>query len=143
MPTHEVISMIDGQPTFEKPLNEILATLKQGGAIKTLTRAEYNTLQQQAWWKGILLPALSDDNGESKACWETRLKLEVMPDDFQPVVVQVGASVFSNIPSITVLGKTKMTELIQGSVQHLREDPKYDGKYQWVTLPDSALRKKT
>jgi hypothetical protein len=142
MMIHPVTNIIDGQPCFDKPLSEILGTLKMGEALKTLTKAEYNTLQQVAWWKGILLPALSDDNGESKACWEIRLKLEVLPDDFQPVVTQVGTSVFANIPSITVLGKIKMTELIQGSVQHLREDPKYDGKYQWVTLPDSALRKK-
>ena len=98
MPTYPVISMIDGQPTFQKPMTEILSEFKKGGAMRLLNAAEYNTLQQQAWWKGILLPALSDDNGESMQCWETRLKLKVLPDDFQPVVHQVGVSVFSSIP---------------------------------------------
>jgi hypothetical protein len=31
MPTHRVKSIVDGQPTFEKKLDEILAELKVGG----------------------------------------------------------------------------------------------------------------
>jgi len=36
MSIHEVKIVVDGEPTFEKPLNEILAELTVGGALKTL-----------------------------------------------------------------------------------------------------------
>jgi len=32
MATYEVVSIIDGQPTFEKPLSDILSDLKAGAA---------------------------------------------------------------------------------------------------------------
>ena len=76
MPTHQVQSIVDGQPTFAKPLNEILAEIKQGGALKTLTEAEYITDQQRKWYRGICLPQLvkRDENGESLAWWDEEVK---------------------------------------------------------------------
>ena len=78
MPTHYVKSIINGQPTFEKLLPEILAELKEGGALKTLTPLEYITDQQRKWYKGVCLPALvkHDENGETDAWWDTEVKKE-------------------------------------------------------------------
>ena len=76
MPTHEVKSMIDGEPTFEKPLKEILAELKVGGALRTLSPVEYITDRQRRWYKGVCLRDLvkNDENGETKAWWDLEVK---------------------------------------------------------------------
>ena len=76
MPTHEVISIIDGEPTFKKQLPEILAELKVGGAIKTLTPLEHITDRQRRWYKGICLPKLAkhDENGETVGWWDVEVK---------------------------------------------------------------------
>jgi hypothetical protein len=137
MPTHEVISMVNDEPTFKKPLKEILAEIKIGGALKVLSPLEYITNQQIAWFKGILLPALAEDSGDSVGYWETKLKLAVLPDDFAPYYVPLGKQVFPIIPSITILSKKKMNILIEGSV-----DKCHDWGFVWVTLPDKELRKK-
>ncbi len=78
MPTHEVISMIDGLPTFKKHLKEILAELTVGGAIKTLTPLEHITDRQRRWYHGVCLRDLvrNDENGETKGWWDTELKRE-------------------------------------------------------------------
>ena len=137
MPTFQVKDMVNGVPTFEKPLDKILATLSRGGAIKTLSPVEYITHQQIAWFKGILLPALAKDSGDSVAYWETKLKLAVLPDDFQPFYVPMGKQIFPVIPSITILSKKKMNLLIKGSV-----DTCHDWGFDWITEPDKELRKK-
>ena len=78
MPIHEVISVIDGEPTFEKPLKEILAELTVGGALKTLSPLEYITDRQRRWYKGVCLRDLvrNDENGETAGWWDTELKRE-------------------------------------------------------------------
>ena len=78
MSTQEVVSIIDGEPTFAKPLKDILAELKMGGAIKTLTPLEHITDRQRAWYHGICLRDLvkNDENGETKGWWDTELKRE-------------------------------------------------------------------
>ena len=121
MPTHEVVSIINNEPCFSKPLKEILAELEFGGAIKILSPLEYITGQQIAWWKGILLPALAKDSGNSVGYWETKLKTEVLPDEFAPYYVPLGRQVFPIIPSITILSKKKMNILIEGSVEKCHE----------------------
>ena len=136
MATFEVISIIDGQPCFKKRLPEILAELKVGGAIKTLTPLEHITDRQRKWFKGILLPALAKDSGDSVGYWETKLKLAVLPDEFAPFYVPIGKQIFPVIPSITILSKKKMNILIEGSV-----DKCHDWGFVWVTLPDKELRK--
>jgi len=135
--THEVISIIDGVPTFKKPLAEILAELKAGGALKTLSPLDYISNQQIAWWKGILLPALAKDSGDSVGYWETKLKLAVLPDEFAAYYVPMGKQIFPIIPSITILSKKKMNVLIKGSV-----DKCHDWGFVWVTEPDKEKRKK-
>ena len=137
MPTHPNRGMVDGQPTFDITLPEIAAECGAGGALRSMPSLEYISYRQCCWWKGVLLPALSEDSGDSKHSWETRLKLKVMPDKFQPEIVVVGASALATIPSITKLSKTRMSELIDGSVQQLHE-----WGLDWVTGPDETLRSK-
>jgi len=78
MSTHEVISIINGGPTFAKPLKDILAELQPGGAIKTLTPLEHITDRQRRWYHGVCLRDLvkNDENGETKGWWDTELKRE-------------------------------------------------------------------
>ena len=76
MSTYPVISVIDGQPCFEKPLDLILGDLRQGGAIKTLTPLEAITDRQRRWYKGVALRDLvkNDENGEGLAWWDDEVK---------------------------------------------------------------------
>ena len=76
MPTHEVISMVDDEPTFKKPLKEILAELEVGGALKTLKSIEYITDRQRRWYKGVCLRDLveNDENGETMGWWDMEIK---------------------------------------------------------------------
>lgn len=76
MPTYQVKSIVDGQPTFEKPLPEILADCKSGGAIQILDPVEYITDRQRRWYKGVCLPMLSkhDENAETTGWWDTEVK---------------------------------------------------------------------
>ncbi len=96
--------------------------------------------QQRKWWKGVLLPALAQ-TGDSIEYWETRLKLAVMPDDFQPVTIVIDGKLYKYIPSITTLGMKKMNLMVEGSVAHLRDERIYGDEFHWVTLPDKELRK--
>ncbi len=105
--------------------------------------------QQRKWWKGVLLPALAKDTGDSEAYWEAVLKLVVMPDEFQFITVVVDGTKFTYLPSITELGIGKMNLMIKGSVAHLRDETIYgtklvDGKevpvFDWVTEPRKELR---
>ncbi len=133
--THKVQAIVDGEPTFAVPMNLILAELEMGGALKILSPLEYLTDRQRRWWKGVLLPALAQDTGESVGMWEARLKMEVMPDKFPPIYITVENRPIATVASITTLGKRKMGELIEGSVAKLHE-----WGFTWVTLPDSELR---
>ncbi len=76
MTLHQVKAMIDGEPTFAKPLKDILAELTVGGAIKTLTPLEHITDRQRRWYKGVCLRDLvkNDENGETKAWWDLEVK---------------------------------------------------------------------
>ena len=95
------------------------------------------TYQQIKWWKGVLLPFLARDSGESISYWESKLKIEVMPEEFQPEVVMINGAAFNCIPSIKKLSLKKTKQLIEGSVQKCHE-----WGFTWVTLPDPALRSK-
>lgn len=70
--------MFEGEPTFERPLKEILAELEQGGALKTLSPLEYHTDRQRRWYKGVCLRDLAknDENGETVGWWDTEVKRE-------------------------------------------------------------------
>ena len=76
MPTYPVITKVNGQPTFEKPLNAILGDLEVGGAIKHLSPLEAITDRQRRWYKGVCIPGLvkADENGEPAAWWDDEVK---------------------------------------------------------------------
>jgi hypothetical protein len=134
----KVINIREGLPIFDRPLKEILDQCVPGGALQVLNPKDYISYQQIRWWKGILLPALSKDQGETVGWWETRLKLEVMPDEFAPVIIKIQGHNHEVIPSITKLSIKKMNQLIEGSVDKCRE-----WGLEWVTLPATELRKET
>uniref|UniRef100_A0A6H1ZNB8 Uncharacterized protein n=1 Tax=viral metagenome TaxID=1070528 RepID=A0A6H1ZNB8_9ZZZZ len=73
---YQVKGIIDGQPTFEKPINEILAGLEMGGGLKILSPLEYITDRQRRWYKGVCLPFLAkhDENQETPEWWDTEVK---------------------------------------------------------------------
>ena len=73
---YRVHNIIDGQPTFDVPLQLILDELKPGGALKVLSPAERITDAQRRWYKGVLLPALvkADENGETIDWWDMEVK---------------------------------------------------------------------
>jgi len=140
MKPHKVIDVIKGIPTFSVPLSA--SKPEVGGYYKYLSPLEYITDRQRAWFKGILLPALAKDTGDSEHYWEMRLKIAVLPDKFVAFYVSMGKQVFPVIPSITILGKKGMGKLIDGSVDHLRNEKIYGKKFLWVTYPDPELRAK-
>jgi hypothetical protein len=129
--------MNEDQPLFDKPLAGLIKECVPGCALQLLTPDKYISYQQIKWWKGVLLPALAKDSGDSVEYWETLLKLTVMPDDFTPYYVPIKKQVFPVIPSINKLSVKKMNQLIEGSVAKCHELG-----LTWVTLPDSELRKK-
>ena len=103
--------------------------------VESWTDTKEISYQQIKWWKGILLPALAKDSGESVSYWESKLKLEVLPEVFKPYVVTINGAAFNCIPSVSNLSAKQTNLLIEGSVQKLHE-----WGFTWVTLPDAALR---
>ena len=134
MKTLKVVSVVDGQPLFDKPIQDFFSKCEPGSVIQLLTPDEYISRQQIKWWKGVLLPAISKDSGDSVEYWETTLKLAVMPDEFAPFYVPIGKQVFPVIPSINKLSVKKMNQMIEGAVAKCHE---YG--LTWVTLPDREL----
>ena len=104
--------------------------------VERYSEAREISERQIRWWKGVLLPALAEDSGDSKAYWEAKLKLAVMPDEFKPEIVNLDTKQIAHIPSVSTLSGKKTNELIEGSVAQCHE-----WGFTWVTLPDSELRK--
>lgn len=106
--------------------------------VERYSEAKEISERQIRWWKGVLLPALAEASGDSIAYWESTLKLAVLPDVFKPEIIKtLNGDRIAYIPSVTILtSNKKITELIEGSVDKCRE-----WGFDWVTLPDSALRK--
>lgn len=136
MPTYQVQSIVEGQPTFEKPLSEILADLKIGGAIKTLSQLEYHTDQQRKWYKGVCLTALSDWSGDTKDEWDLKLKalcngIELLKTE----TIYLGLSKTCKRLTIIGVGKKNLTQYIENVLSKSVE-------MDWpVTPPDPELRK--
>ncbi len=103
---------------------------------------------QRKWFKGVLLPALAKSTGDSLLYWENKLKKNVMPDDFPTITEEIDGVEYKFLPSITTLGMTKMIEMVEGSVGHLRNGVDendvsiYGDYFNWVTLPAKELKKK-
>lgn len=109
--------------------------------IESLTEDAEWSEQQRKWWKGVLLPALASDTGDSVLYWETKLKLAILPEDFKPVNVVIEGVGYDYTPSVKHLSMKKMNILIEGSVDHLRDEAIYGDQFSWITLPAKELKK--
>jgi hypothetical protein len=120
MPTYEVQSIVDGQPTFGKPLSSILSGLKVGGAIRTLDPIEYITDRQRRWYKGICLRDLAkyDENGETTEWWDCEVKklcggLSYLKRDIFFIEDATGGKVGVGRLTTKGVGKRNMTAFIE------------------------------
>jgi hypothetical protein len=104
--------------------------------VSEWSKAKEISYQMIKWWKGVLLPALEKDTGDTQAKWECRLKLNVDPDYFKPYVVEVQGMAVTILPSIASMPMKRACQLIDGSVEWLQ-----DNGFTWVTGPDPELRK--
>lgn len=136
MPTHEVKQMIDGQPTFDKPLADILGELKAGGAIKTLSPVEYHTDRQRRWYKGVCLKGLSEWNGDTVDEWDLRLKALCNGNELlKKETIYLGPGTSCVRLTIVGVGKRNLTAFIENILSKAIE-------MDWpVTPPDPELRK--
>ena len=142
MPTYPVISIIDEQPCFEKPLGVILSDLKQGGAIKLLTPLEAITDRQRRWYKGVCLPALvkADENGEGQAWWDDEVKrvcngLALLKQDIFFMESTGGIKIPCGRLTTSGVGKRNMTAFIEEILSKSMEKG-------WdIAPPDADLRK--
>lgn len=141
MSTYEVKSIIDNQPTFEKPLQEIFSELTVGGAIKLLTPIEHITDRQRRWYKGVCLPTLAkcDENQETVAWWDTEVKrlcsgLAYLKKEIFFVEDSLGSKIGIGRLTTKDVGKKNMTlfieEILAQAVQ--RGWP--------ISVPDKELR---
>lgn len=132
---YPIRSMIDGQPTFDQPLQEILTECKPGGALRILDPLEYHTERQRRWYKGICLRGLSEWNGETTGDWDLRLKAYCNGNELlKKEPIYLGSGVVVTRLTIKEVGKRNMTAFIQNI---LSESLKND----WpVTPPDTDLR---
>lgn len=140
-----ITTIIDEQPavqdgTWEDIQAEAATHRRSRIIVESFSEDAEWSEQQCRWWKGVLLPALAADTGDSVEYWEAVLKLAVMPDEFKFITVVVGGSEFTYLPSITILGMKKMNQMIKGSVAHLRDEKIYHGKFLWVTEPRKELK---
>ena len=136
MKTYSVKSIIDGQPTFEQPLSEIVSTCKSGGAIAVLSPLEYYTDRQRKWYKGICLKGLSDWSGDTVDEWDLRLKADCNGNELlKKEKISFGAAQYVIRLTIKDVGKRNMTQFIENILSKAIE-------MDWpVTPPDPDLRK--
>ncbi len=137
MPTYPVKSIIEGQPTFEKPLSSILGGLVMGGCIKTLTPLEYHTDRQRRWYKGVCLAGLSDWNGDTVDEWDLRLKALCNGNELlKKETIYLGPGKHCVRLTIVGVGKKNLTAFIENILSKSIE-------MDWpVTPPDPDLRRK-
>jgi hypothetical protein len=136
MPTY-ICELVEGKPISDwKAIYAEAAKHKRSRVtVESYSEKAEQTDQQRKWWKGVLLPALAADSGDSISYWETRLKLAVMPEEFIPETKKINGVEFTFVPSITKLSMKQFNHLIEGSVEVL-----WGWGFDWVTLPDSSLR---
>jgi len=143
MPTHPVKDIIDGQPTFDKPLASILSELKRGGALQTLDPVEYITDRQRRWYKGKCLRDLvkADENGETEGWWDCEVKklcggLSYLKRDIFFIEDATGGKVGVGRLTTKGVGKRNMTNFIEEILSQAMTRG-------WpVSAPDPELRRK-
>lgn len=136
MTTYPVISIVEDRPTFSVPLDEILAGMKFGGALRTLTPLEHQTDQQRKWYKGVCLRGLSDWNGDTTSEWDLRLKAECGGNELlKKEIIYLGIGKTCMRLTIVGVGRRNMTAYIENILSKAIE-------MDWpVTPPDPDLRK--
>ena len=136
--THKVIDIINDEPTFEKPLQEILAECKKGGAIKILSPIEYHTERQRKWYKGVCLKGLSDWNGDTEDEWDLLLKFQCNGNELlKQEDIYLGKGNRCTRLTIRGVGKRNMTAFIENILSCAISN-------NWpVTPPDPELRKES
>ena len=141
---YKVVDVLDGCPTFEVPISEILSQLKRGGALKILDPLEYHTDRQRKWYKGVCLRQLAanDPNGEPESWWDTEVKrhcdgLGLLKKEIFFVEDALGNRLGVGRLTIKDVGKRNMTQFIENilSVAIERGWP--------VSPPDENLRANT
>ncbi len=131
---YPVVSICDGQPTFEVELSLILAECEQGGAIKVLSPTEFHTDRQRRWYRGICLKGLSDWNGDTVEEWDARLKALCGAGLLKKEVVPFSNGMTIQRLTIVGVGKKNMTAFIENILSKAIE-------MEWcVTPPDESLR---
>jgi len=142
MATYKVINICCGQPTFEKPLPEILGELKRGGGVKLLDPIDYVTDQQRRWYKGVCLPWLAkhDENQESVYWWDDEVKrlcsgLALLKQDIFFTQDVSGRKFPIGRLTTSGVGKRNMTQFIEEILAKSVE------KGWGVAPPDKELRK--
>ncbi len=120
MPTYQVQQIVDGQPCFEKPLDEILVDLKEGGALQTLTPLEHHTARQRRWYKGVCLKELvaNDQNGETAGWWDDEVKrccrgLDFLKKEIYYFETDSGQKIPVGRLTIVGVGKKNMTNFLE------------------------------
>ena len=115
--SYRVVSVIDGQPTFECELGLILAECEVGGAVKVLSPIEYHTDRQRAWYRGCAIPVFVE-LGYSTEEADYLLKAECGGNDLLKHTsiylgkMSNGNPVVVDRLSIVGVGKRKMSEFI-------------------------------
>ena len=114
MPTYQVQLIVDGHPTFLVPLSEILAELKEGGALQTLSPLDYHTDQQRKWYRGVCLQGLADWSGDTVDEWDLTIKalcsgIELLKTE----TIYLGLSKTCKRLTIVGVGKKNFTQYIE------------------------------
>jgi hypothetical protein len=90
--------------------------------IRELDEQREISLQQMKYFHAVVVPLFSEWNGDSKGCWETRLKLECGSKWFTPEVHVVDGKPYSFIPSKKTLSVKDCSEWFQNIMDYgLRE----------------------
>jgi len=76
------------------------------------------SLRQMRFFHGVVLPILSEWNGDSTDCWQTRLKLECGSQWFDPKPVIVGNVAYTMIPSKTKMSVRDFMDWYENIKQH-------------------------
>ncbi|MCK5018178.1 MAG: hypothetical protein KAS32_14070 [Candidatus Peribacteraceae bacterium] len=139
MPTYPVVDVIDGEPTFEKPLADILKDMKKGWALQTLSPVEFITTRQRNWYKGICLRDLvkNDPNGETLAWWDQHVKRKCDGMNLLKIEYKIwfDKSITARLTTKGV-GKKNMTMFIEEILSKSLSEG-------WnISPPDADLRKK-
>ena len=132
----QITNIINNQPVFDRPLEDIFSRCEVGGALKVLSPLEYHTSRQRKWYRGVCLKGLSQWSGDTEADWDLTLKAACGGNELlkhQQILLPDGQTVTRL--TIQGVGKRNMTEFINNILSLAIEK-------NWpVTPPDAELRR--